>query len=666
MNAAAQVGRIGALAIALGIGVALAAIAPGSAWADSSDPGAGPSRAAHEHPTRSGGRGTPKNRPAPAAATPSNTARGTAAGASALSVAKITTASTPSGSRAAAQTGGQNINPLTAFLGNATPYSTSTPGSQSPTGVVTGTVTVIDPDSNTVGSAVTRAPAHGTVALSGGQYTYTPDPLMAHAGYIDSFAVTVDDTDSGFHIHGLLGLIGMLTFGLLGESGHRSTATVTVKVAAFNNAPTAKSRVTTVDLTSGLVTGRVNGSDVNGDTLTYSGSTTTAKGSVIVSGTGEFTYTPTSDALATATAPGAIAADKTDSFTVTVDDGYGGTTALEVVVPIGEPAPTQPLSTFCGCTLMPANTVFHADVSALPVLAQSATWTSLLGGTLHAAWGGQPWMGSTAGMPVNTVSASQPGETVIFNRGLTSSGPSIDNSPYAIPDRPLVEGMPDVPAWDRHLLVLQTGTCVSQELYNVANGVELPANGVGDALANAAYAAVYGPAWIAEAGGHVDMNSGLYPAQGWANASQLPYLPLILRPDDLTGGSIDHMLGITIAKDRGTGYAWPARAGDGTGTNPYGVPMGTVFRLSPSFDISRYSPATQVVLRALQEHGAVVYDSFNAGQDGATLLAMSNGWTGTDYLTAQRELSTVPLSAFQAVDVLSLALDPSAGWVIRT
>ena len=151
-----------------------------------------------------------------------------------------------------------------------------------------------------------------------------------------------------------------------------------------------------------------------------------------------------------------------------------------------------------------------------------------------------------------------------------------------------------------------------------------------------------------------------------ANASKLPYLPLILRPDDLERGEIDHMLGIVIAKDRGTGHAWPARAGDGTGTNPDGVPMGTVFRLRADFDITDYDPATQVVLRALQRHGAVIYDSFGEGRDGAGLLAMGNGWTGTDHLTAQRELSTIPISAFEAVDVLSLAVDPSVGWQIRT
>jgi ABC-2 type transport system permease protein len=33
---------------------------------------------------------------------------------------------------------------------------------------------------------------------------------------------------------------------------------------------------------------------------------------------------------------------------------------------------------------MPANTVFHADVSNLAVLPKSSTWTTLLGGTLRA------------------------------------------------------------------------------------------------------------------------------------------------------------------------------------------------------------------------------------------------------------------------------------------
>lgn len=702
MAAARHVGRVGALAVALGIGAALTASAgiagiavaaadsapPDTAQAASSgaEPSAGPAASTPrraQSPAASKRRDVAARRPATRAAPEGDSTdalptrvRGTVP---AARPAAADAASSGSGSATARAASAPAPDPVTAFFSgvgalfnNQTPRLAPTQIAQAPDGVVSGRLNATDPDSPFLGFAITASPARGSAAITpDGTFTYTPNASIASiaaAGTTDTFRVTVSDAPSGFAIHGLAGLVHLLSFGLFGERGDSSTATVTVTVAPFtppNRAPTGTVRITGTDAVTGVVSGAVIGSDPDGDPLSYSGSATTAKGAVVVAGTGGFAFTPTDEARQAAGAAGATAAERSDAFTVTIDDGRGGTVAVPVTVTIGAPGTVSELSTFCGCTLMPADSVFHADVSALPVLAKSDTWTALLGGTLIAGWGGEPWMGNTAGMPVNVVGADRPTERVIFNRGYSTSGPSIDDRPYAIPDYPLVEGMPSVPAWDRHLLVFQEGTCISQELYNVANGVELPANSVPDALGNAVYANVYGSAWIAEAGVQVDMSSPLYPAQGWANASRLPYLPLILRPDELQRGSIDHMLGVAIGKDRGTGHTWPARAGDGTGTNPDGVPMGTVFRLRADFDMSDYDPATQVVLRALQQHGAVVYDSFNAGRDGMGLLAMSNGWTGTSYLTAQRELRTVPLSAFEAVDVLSLAVDPDTGWMIR-
>jgi hypothetical protein len=598
--------------------------------------------------------------------------------AAALPAASPSTAQplSPAGPKAAAAQ--QPTDPFSAlFSGLAAAFFNQTPtlrpGQSGPStnGVVSGNLNAVDPDSPALKFTITGKPTRGTATVNpDGTFSYRADPSVAATGATDTFRVTVSDTPSGFQLHGIGGLINLLTFGLIGSPGDSSTSTVTVTVTPFNNPPTGYAIVGRPDPVTGVVRGNVVGSDADADRLTYSGSAITGKGAVIVTAAGDFTYTPTSQALENAAVPTATAADRQDSFDVAIDDGRGGMVAVAVTVPVGM---TDILSTFCGCTLMPADTVFHADVRNLPVLAKSGTWLSVLGAdrgaTLRATWGGEPWMGSIGGMPVNVVSASQRTERVIFNRGLSTSGPSIDDRPYAIPDYPIVEGMGSagagtVPAWDRHLLVFQEGTCISQELYNVANGVELPASGIGDALANGIYASQYGSAWIAEAGVRYDMSDPLYPSIGAANASRLPYLPLILRPDDLERGHIDHMLGIVIAKDRGTGYTWPARAGDGTGTNPDGVPMGTVLRLRADFDMTGYSPATQVILRALQDHGAVIYDSGNRGEDGARVLGMSNGWTGTDHITAQRELERVPLTAFEAVDVLSLAVDPTAGWVI--
>ncbi|MGD9618511.1 MAG: Ig-like domain-containing protein [Mycolicibacterium sp.] len=526
------------------------------------------------------------------------------------------------------------------------------------TGAVTGRAQATDPNRDSVSYlATTIVTAKGSVEVSGnGTFTYTPTAAARHraaaadataADKTDSFVVTVAD-----------------------KWGAETELAVNVRIGAANEIPTGTVQINDPDPSTAMVIGTVGGIDPDGDPLTYRGPESTLKGSVVVHTDGTFTYTPSAAARYYAAHTHALPYDTSDAFTVTIDDGHGGLTDVPVSVVIGpgaQPPEAPPLSTFCGCTLLPADTIFHADLRGLPAMPESDAWIELLGGsrgaTLRAAWAGNEWMGSTGGIPVNIVGADHPTEDVVFNRGYSTTGPGIDDRPYAIPDRPLVEGMPSYPAWDRHLLVFQEGTCVSQELYNVANGVELPGAGILDILGNAAYAAIWGSSWIAEAGAQYDMSSPLYPQIGHANASRLPYLPMILRPDDLDRGYIDHMLGITIAKDVGAGYVWPARAGDGSASD--GIPMGTVLRLRPDVDISGYAPSTQVILRALQVHGAVVYDSRSPGTDGAGILAMSNGWEGTDYVTAKNELNTIPINLFEAVDAASLALDPATGWQIR-
>lgn len=526
-------------------------------------------------------------------------------------------------------------------------------------GAISGSVKATDPNWDSlsyVGS--TTVTDKGTVSVnSGGGFIYTPTAAARHAAAANA-ATAADKTDT-------------FTVRAVDKYGAATEIPVTVAISPVNAAPTGISLVGDPDADSGIATGSVVAEDPDADVLTYSGSTTTLKGTFVVDTDGTFTYTPTAKARYNAGHPNASASDLIDAVAVTVDDGYGGVISVPIRVAISpstDPPPDQGLSTFCGCTLMPADTIFHADVRDLPLLPESAQFIEILGGsrgeTLRSGMDAKEWMGSTGGgMPVNIVEASHPKETVIFNRGYATSGPGIDDRPYAIPDYPLVEGMPSVPAWDRHLFVFQKGTCISQELINVAHGYELPAAGILDALGNAAYAAIWGDRWIAGAGAQYDMSSPFYPEVGHANASRLPFLPMMLRPDDLERGEIDHMLGFSIAADRGAGFTWPARAGDGTGLD--GIPMGTVFRLNSDFDITPYTPATQVVLRGLQVHGAVVYDSFGAGREGAGLLTMSTGWTGTDHITAASELNTIPMQFFEAVDVSSIAVDPSVGWQIH-
>jgi hypothetical protein len=93
------------------------------------------------------------------------------------------------------------------------------------------------------------------------------------------------------------------------------------------------------------VTGLLTSIDSNNDPLKYRVSAWPTKGSVtwtfvkvedVVDTTRMFfTYTPTAAARQAAAAPGATSADQSDTFTVTVSDGYGGTVSVEIEVPIG-------------------------------------------------------------------------------------------------------------------------------------------------------------------------------------------------------------------------------------------------------------------------------------------------------------------------------------------
>ncbi len=257
-------------------------------------------------------------------------------------VRRESAAAAAASSAQAQQLSAQAVDPLAGFVAlfnNASPRLNPTQNPQSPGGVVTGRLNATDSDSAPLRYSVVQAPAHGTVTVGAdGSYSYTANPALAATGTTDSFRLTVSDEGTGFHIHGVGGLINLLTFGLLGSSGHTATASVPITVAPFgsaNHAPTGTAGVDTPNATTGVVTGRVVGSDADSDPLAYSAPATTAKGALAVgAATGSFTFTPTDVARQNAAAPGATAADKSDSFTVVVSDGRGGTANVAVTVPV--------------------------------------------------------------------------------------------------------------------------------------------------------------------------------------------------------------------------------------------------------------------------------------------------------------------------------------------
>ncbi len=162
------------------------------------------------------------------------------------------------------------------------------------------TVLVFDPrtndtdaDGNSLTVTAVSTPAHGTATFTGTQLTYTPTTGYTGA---DSFTYTISDGQGG-----------------------SDTANVSVSV---NGPPAPTTDTKTMAVNSVLNFNPLsNDTDPDGDTLTVTGKTDGAHGTVTYTGT-SVTYTPTTSYVGS------------DSFTYTASDGRGGTASGTVNVTV--------------------------------------------------------------------------------------------------------------------------------------------------------------------------------------------------------------------------------------------------------------------------------------------------------------------------------------------
>src|SRR5215217_5409269 len=136
--------------------------------------------------------------------------------------------------------------------------------------------------------------------------------------------------------------------------------------------------------------------------------------------------------------------------------------ALTLTVAVGAPAAGAPSLAASGCPLFPADNVWHADVSRLPVHPRSGAYLASMGPGvgIRADCGSGTWEGGPIGIPYTVVPAGQPKVPVRF----AYAGES-DPGPYPVPPDAPVEGGPDA-GGDRHVLVVQAGTCRLYELFD--------------------------------------------------------------------------------------------------------------------------------------------------------------------------------------------------------
>ncbi len=288
--------------------------------------------------------------------------------------------------------------------------------------------------------------------------------------------------------------------------------------------------------------------------------------------------------------------------------------------PPGSPGGQTPTAgpSLAGCPMLPTNNAWNQKVTALPVRSDSNTLVANISSpgrtTLHPDFGGN----GAYGIPFAVVPSTQPKVAINY----TAYGDESDPGPFPIPSGAPVEGG-STSNGDRHVLVLQQGTC---HLYE---------------LGRAFWA---GDHWNADVGVNWNLGSNALRPLGWtsADAAGLPILPGLVRYDEAAAGHIDHAVRFTVPHSQ-RGYIFPATHDASSSTSAALPPMGLRLRLKASFSLAGFHGESLVILQALKTYGMIVADN---GSSWYISGATDKRWNDADL----DQLKTVPGTAFEAVD----------------
>ncbi|HYC53380.1 MAG TPA: hypothetical protein VEL28_00355 [Candidatus Binatia bacterium] len=288
------------------------------------------------------------------------------------------------------------------------------------------------------------------------------------------------------------------------------------------------------------------------------------------------------------------------------------------------------------CAVLPADNIWNRDISSMPVHASSEDWIDSIGrdGTVHPDFGSGLYRNGLIGIPYVVISATQPEVPISFLYDDES-----DPGPYPIPPLVAVEGGGSKPSkgkGDAHVILVQENTCELFEVY-----ASKRQNG--------------GASWSAGSGAVFNLSSNVLRPDTWtsADAAGLPILPGLIRYDEIVAGEITHAIRFTAAVTQ-RGYVWPARHYASSQTDPGLPPMGIRVRLKSGFDISGYSPTTQIIMTAMKKYGLMLADN---GSDWYISGAPDSRWDNDEL----RELRDLTGDDFEVVNVSSLMIDPDSG-----
>jgi hypothetical protein len=285
--------------------------------------------------------------------------------------------------------------------------------------------------------------------------------------------------------------------------------------------------------------------------------------------------------------------------------------------PAKKPAPVARESVEPKCHVLPAEDQLNEEIADAPVSPNSAEYVASigLGAHLHPDFGTEP----SYGIPYSVVGPEQLKVPIRFTAYASESDPG----PYPIPADAPVEGAGKNGHGDKHVLVVQEGSCKLYELYDAHHR---------------------GAGWAAASGAVFNLSSDALRPEGWtsADAAGLPIFPLLVRYPEVAAGRIDHALRVTVPETQ-DGYIHPATHFASSSSNPALPPMGLRLRLKASYSLAGFNGESLVILEALKRYGLIVADN---GSPWFITGAPDPRWNDANL----EQIKQVPGSEFEAVE----------------
>lgn len=238
--------------------------------------------------------------------------------------------------------------------------------------------------------------------------------------------------------------------------------------------------------------------------------------------------------------------------------------------------------------VFPADNPWNEDISQRPLLKNSAQMIQGIGADKKLAY--------NLDMSFVLVPANQPK----IPAKIVAYPDESDPGPYPIPEnapienwpldqRSLAESQQGTEEGDRHLIVVDPG---SRMLYEFYQARKTPAG------------------WECACTAIFDLKSNRLRPDTWtsSDAAGLPVFPAIVRFDELERGMVNHALRFTVRNTR-RAYVYPATHYASRKTDPNLPRMGERFRLRADFDVSKFSPHPQAILKGLKKYGMFVADN---------------------------------------------------------